>query len=367
MTDLQLSLIAIGAGVVACVAAFNWWQEYRFKKQAAAAFARNHPDVLLETPKNMVRQGKSAPRQEPVLGAPEEHVEVEEPATFSPAKATVERPAEMEDEIAVAAAMLDPSLDFIAEMHAGEGIPADSLPGFTVGKRVQIVGLRDDDQWEVVSPSSTERYAELRIGLQLADRQGAINEAQLNAFCQMVQGFSDQHEAVVTFPQRSLKLKLARELDEFCASVDVLIGLNFRSQQPMNLSQVASLAEGAGLRLDYDGAYHYRSESGNSLFTLVRTDQQPIRHDDIDEGKCEALTLLFDVPRVAGGLEVFDYLTDLAQQFALGLGVDMVDDNGRPLTPAGIASIRNQLSQIYARMDDRGIAAGGMAALRVFA
>jgi hypothetical protein len=52
---------------------------------------------------------------------------------------------------------------------------------------------------------------------------------------------------------------------------------------------------------------------------------------------------------------------------ALTLGGDLVDDENRSLKPADLAAIRKQLVGIYAKMDDRGIAAGGVAALRLFA
>ena len=66
MTEFQIySLIGAG-GFVAAVYGFNWWQEYRYRKQANKAFTRNQPDALLNTPKNMVRKGDGQ-RLEPVL------------------------------------------------------------------------------------------------------------------------------------------------------------------------------------------------------------------------------------------------------------------------------------------------------------
>lgn len=372
MTDLQLSLLGLGAAVIGGVVAFNWWQEYRYRQKAAAVFAKNQPDVLLETPKNMVRPGKApAQRLEPTLAQDVMAAETGGAAEprLQPLKRAFERPEEVEeDEVAVAAAILDPSLDFIAQLHAGEMISAKQIPVFNLGKRVQIIGLRDDEQWVVVAASSAGQFSELQLGLQLVDRQGPVEEARLNQFCQQVQAFADSYEAVVTFPQRAQKLKQARDLDDFCASVDMLIGLNLQaSQGALSLLKLANVVESAGLMLDRDGGFHYRSDSGNTLFSVVRSDQQPIRRSDLAEGQADRLTLLFDVPRVAGGLEVFDYMAELAQQLALALNADLADDNGRALTPAAIGSIRQQLAAIYARMDDQGLTAGGMAALRVFA
>ncbi|KAF0815049.1 Cell division protein ZipA [Andreprevotia sp. IGB-42] len=420
MTDLQLGSLIAGGVLVAAVYGFNWWQEYRYKKQAGKAFARNQPDVLLETPKNMVRTAAGTrlepaidpvrtERQEPTLatdqrvdfdpldeddeppyvpepvrqpppraadprGAEPRNAESRNPEPVAPVRVTEapravvreapapQAPLDGEDVEVLATSQLDPKLDFIAEVHAGELIAAGRIPTLPAGKRVEIIGLNDDDQWEIVTPNSRSAFAELRIGLQLADRQGALTQEQLNAFCMGVQQFADDFDAVVTFPQRSGKMQAAAELDEFCAGVDVLIGLNILSvTQPFAMDKVRTLAEQAGLVRAGDGLFHYKSDSGKTLFTLANQNQKPF------SGTSEGLTLLFDVPRVAGGLAVFDYLNEFAHTLANTLAGDLVDDNGKPLTSASLANIRKQLAGIYAQMDDRGIAPGSMAALRLFA
>lgn len=403
MTDLQLGSLIVGGVIVAAVYAFNWWQEYRYRREAGQAFARNQPDVLMDTPKNMVRQGEALrveplidePRLSPSLvdEAPEPVVgeddipplpvglagraayQAETPVpAFAPAEPVV-RPAmqmaqaapavAVDDDApaeALAGSLLDPALDFIAEIHAGEPVSAGEVPPFPAAKRVQVIGRTLQDHWETVQSTSRSRFTELRVGLQLADRQGPVTAEQLNAFTMGVQQFADGIEASVSYPQRSAKLAAAQDLDEFCASVDVLIGLNVLAiDRPFPMEKVRVLAEQAGLVRGADGAFHYRSDSGKTLFTLSNQDQTPF-------GKTsEALTLLFDVPRVAGGLAVFDYLSEFAQNLSGSVAGNLVDDNGKPLTPASLASIRKQLAGIYARMDDRGIAPGSMAALRLFA
>lgn len=401
MTDLQLGSLIIGGAVVALVYMYNWWQERRYRNQAQKAFSRNHPDVLLETPKNMVRQGESR-RMEPVIHAAEPEAETAmppiravEPAERpdpvfladdedlddfvdpqaalaarkapSPMSATAsERVVELsgqepEDEV-LTTSLLDPALDFIAEIHASQPIPAANVPTFPGAKRIVTLGQNDDGQWEVVLHTSRSRYRQLQVGLQLADRQGALTQEQLNAFCMGVQQFADEFDAVVTFPQRSGKLNAARDLDAFCAGVDVLIGLNVMAvNKPFPMEKVRILAENAGLMRGPDGNFHYRSDSGRTLFTLANYSEAPFGTTS------EGLTLLFDVPRVAGGLAVFDYLADFAQSLTNSLEGALADDNGKPLNAASMDNIRTQLADIYARMDDRGIAAGSVAALRLFA
>ena len=50
MSDLQISLLVVGALVVIGVYFFNWWQERQFHRRAEQAFAREHEDVLLTEP-----------------------------------------------------------------------------------------------------------------------------------------------------------------------------------------------------------------------------------------------------------------------------------------------------------------------------
>ncbi|QDQ28882.1 cell division protein FtsZ [Chitinimonas arctica] len=352
MTDFQWITLGLGLALVASVWAFNSWQEWRFKKRAAEAFAKNHPDVLLDTPKNMVRQGEAAVRFEPSLSP-----------LATPAEPVAAQPnlLELSESMELAVAVLDPALDYVAEVHPGMPVDFAVIPAVEVGKRVRMLGLGESDEWEV--PRAGKRYDELRIGLQLVDRQGPVSEAQLLLFCEQWKTFAESEGGVASFPRREDKLRVAKELDAFCVEVDMQIGLNVvTSRNPFAMNRIRAMAEGAGLVLETDGLFHARSESGMALFSLADRHHRPL--DALDD--TPSVTLLLDVPRVAGGEQAFDRMADLAQQMALTLGGDLVDDDNRSLKPADLAAIRKQLETIYGRMDDRGIPAGGVAALRLF-
>lgn len=353
MTDFHWITLGLAVGVVAVVWAFNFWQEWRFRRRAAAAFAKNHPDVLLDTPKNMVRQGETGMRLEPSIS----------PAGRAMGESMPAEPEllDMAESVALAAAILDPLLDYIAEVHPGDVIVAEEIPSFDFGKRVRIVGLAESDEWEVARHGG--RYTELRVGLQLVDRQGPASEAQLVMFCEAVNAFAEKHGGVATFPRRDDKLRAAVKLDKFCADVDVVIGLNViveTSHYPV--TRIISLAKGAGMVLEVDGALHAKSESGKTVFTLIDRHHRPL--DALEE--TPSITLLLDLPRVAGGEQAFDRMADLAQQIVLTMGGDLVDDDNRSLKPVDLATIRSQLAAVSSQMDDHGIPAGGVAALRLF-
>ena len=48
MSDLQISLLAVGVAIVVAVLLFNWNQERRFRKQADAAFQAPVADALMQ-------------------------------------------------------------------------------------------------------------------------------------------------------------------------------------------------------------------------------------------------------------------------------------------------------------------------------
>ncbi|NWK77261.1 cell division protein ZipA C-terminal FtsZ-binding domain-containing protein [Aquitalea sp. LB_tupeE] len=395
MSELQIGVLILGVAVIALVFGFNVFQEWRFRKKASQAFARPHDDVLLNVPKNNVRDGVRADRMEPVLAdgmhvpasyddEPFEPEIPEDTSLIMPA--AVERPVpqpepmplparddeensgfESADHQALVAALLDPSLDFIAEVVFHEPHELAAMPRFNVGKRTHIIGRTEKGLWKPAEALPGTRYKQINIGMQMVDRSGAVTEPELAGFCQQVSRFAEEHDAAVSFPQRQQKLVAARELDRFCADVDVLIGINVVPRVAVEGTRLRSFVEAGGLQLEPDGAFHYLADSGNTLYSLMAADQMPFTFHTLLDKSFPALTLLFDVPRVAGGVDVFDRAVLFAKQLAAEFDAQLVDDNRRVLSDVGLARIRDQLVHIYSSMDDRGIAPGSVAALRLFA
>ena len=54
MSELQITLIAIGALIILAVLVINWWQEKRFHNQVEKSFSPLQRDALLDEPKNLV-------------------------------------------------------------------------------------------------------------------------------------------------------------------------------------------------------------------------------------------------------------------------------------------------------------------------
>ncbi|MDP2266639.1 MAG: cell division protein ZipA C-terminal FtsZ-binding domain-containing protein, partial [Thiobacillus sp.] len=163
-------------------------------------------------------------------------------------------------------------------------------------------------------------------------------------------------------------LERALAIDRFCVDVDVLIGLNVvaRGEGAVNLTRIVREAETCNMVLGIDGVYQLLDSRGEPLFALCNHDAEPFSATVIEGQTSQGVTLQFDVPRVPDGLKVFDGMVAFGRKLANEVGGILVDDNLRPLTDTGIEKIRTQLTQIYERMEARGVPSGSRRALRLF-
>ncbi len=266
---------------------------------------------------------------------------------------------------------LDEGTEFIARLKFAAPLLANFGPLLSVlrriGKPMRAYGCRTDGNWEALSSHPRNVYAQVEFGLQLADRGGAVSQDQLDAFCRALYEFAAEEGGAVSCPSKEEALGLARDLDLFCMDVDVLIGLNVVSadSRPFTSEAMHSHAQEARLTLESDGTIHARDDFGHTLVTLANQEDEPFPRD----GRgltTHGVTLLFDVPRVADGLAVFDRMTRLGFDLAWRLEGRLVDDNGRSVSEDSLTRDRARLSQFFARMEARGIPAGGERALRLF-
>lgn len=379
MSDLQTSLLAIGAVVVLGVYLFNRWQEHKLKRHTDEAFNAGHGDVLQENAYAPAASG----RIEPSLGSTKARLEEVAQPDFGQEETAYEEPFNLkvpvdlhedQTEKGTHPNNLDPAIEFIIHIHPGEPVAASALAEVmeslaNLGKPMRWVGLDEiSGEWEAVSPEQDASYIELAAGLQLADRNGPASEAQLEEFCGAVQAFASQQMAVIDCPNKQAALLDAADLDKFCLDVDVLIGLNVVAQGGASFpaTKIRTLAEVSGMTLEREGVFHYRNEHGISLYSLCNHESSPFTPDDVKNLSTHGVTLLFDVPRVPDGVHVFDQMTALGRKLANSLGGMLVDDNIRPLSDAGIDKIRQQLAGIYKKMETKQISAGSPRALKLF-
>ena len=255
----------------------------------------------------------------------------------------------------------------------GDGIAASAFAdAFThlrgLGKLVRWHGLPAGGEWEEVQPWRDAHYQQLVVTLQLADRNGAVTEEQLTAFCTVLSGVAQAHGLRIACDDSTEALERAQSIDRFCVDVDVLIGLNVvaRGEGSVNLVRIVREAEAGGMSLGTDGVYQLLDSRSEPLYALCNHDAEPFS-GTVHEGQTsQGVTLQFDVPRVPDGIKVFDGMVTFGRRLANEVGGILVDDNLRPLTDSGIEKIRAQLAHIYERMDARGVPSGSRRALRLF-
>jgi len=369
MSDLQVSLLVIGAVVVGAVYLFNWTQERRLRQRLERAFGTEHDDVLLR-PAPVAAEPDQ--RVEPLMQPQERQPEaIAESAAQGATGADVQTPEPSAAQ--PVAACFDEKIYFIAYLDAVAPI-SDSVMGellnriVACGKPVCAAGFNaETGLWEDLGQIGSS-YARLCLALQLVNRGGPVSPAQLAAFCEAVGNCADKISASVTLADTQEALARARELDSFCAEVDVAIGINIVAPAGVQFAgtRIRALAEAAGFKLEPEGVFHYRDDARRTLFTLDNHEPAPFIPEQIKSLATGGITLLLDVPRVADGRGVLDRMVEIAKNLAQLLGGRLVDDNRVALNDAGIVKIRQQLSSIHDAMEKQDIRAGGERALRLF-
>lgn len=378
MNDLQLALLGFGVLVIGLVVAYNAWQERKYRREVERRFEGSQGDALLGTrPKATAPEasGASDERIEPTVSLPR----TEEPSlaegggergtvTAAEARRAPVSGRGIDDEPLA----LDEAIHCSVRLTLSEPLPAARVAEAVEGsfpKPVRWAVQLQNGPWLDLGRGALDESVEAVVGsLQLADRTGSVDEETVADFFVHMERAAQRLLAVAVLPERQAVLARARALDDFCADVDVLLGVNVVSSggSPFLGTKLQALAEAHGMRLAADGTFQYRDEAGRLLYALAN--QEPARFDaeSLRSLRTHGVTLLFDVPRVPGGLMVFDEMMRFARQLADALKGRLVDDNLKALTEEGIAHIRGELAAIYARMEAQGVPAGSRRALSLF-
>jgi FtsZ-interacting cell division protein ZipA len=389
MSDLQINLIVIGIVIIGGVVFYNWMQQRRYQRNTEKAFKNKYEDVLLEAEKTT-----EVERVEPQLNTEVERVEPQlnkevtgdfrvEPSIKE--KEIVESDSKPEQKslnttnepARPVKVYSNGVVDYVVSIQSETPVTVSDLAeilqrkvGF--GKPVRWFGQKNAGAfWEEITMESDpdSDYTGLRACLQLADRSGPVSEVSLSEFRDMVQNFAELINAVADTPDIGEAYSQAVLLDQFCAEVDVMIGINVISKDggAFTGTKIRALAEASGFKLDGGGVFNFREGNDDAKFTLNNYESTPFLPDNIRTLTTNGVTFLFDVPRIKNGERVFDQMTHLSRIFATTLGGTMVDDNQVPLSDSGIDRIKHKLNGIQAVMKSRDFPAGGEIALRLFA
>lgn len=420
ISDFQLALGGAAAAIVVGVLVYNRWQETKYKRRAERAFGVDHPDVLIDgaggKSDNDERQGRAEPvfasanvKREASVERVEPHIGNAFPRTESAAAVvapiSVQPPPNPRASqyqapstpIAVADDFddLTPIADFAPEM-ANDGahtVPPPSLhpeidsmaliladetlsPGQyqpmvahteKLGKGVRWEGLASG-LWQGILRDTHENFRELRAGMQLADRQGAIDQAALAAFNDLIVKFSASVNAVSQREDISVAARRAQAIDAFCADTDIEIAVNVvgKNGGTFAVTKLRGLAESKGMLAIDSGEYVMRDDRGHLLYTLRNFDPAEPPGIKRSTGYIAGITFALDVPRTPNAQRVFEQMFNLANQFSDVLQGEVVDDNRRVLTANGRKVIADTIVHISTEMEAKGIEPGSATALRLY-
>ncbi|MDS4014943.1 MAG: cell division protein ZipA C-terminal FtsZ-binding domain-containing protein [Candidatus Accumulibacter sp.] len=417
MTDLQMGLMGLGATAVIVVLAYNKWQEHKHRKLAEQLLNARQADVLLDETlpgdipvASLARSepaGRTNPRNgrerldTPLEGQPPMAAEVAEGtahdrtsgASRIPAFLSASDPVILPDEASPAADaqsgagdpsgpreigtplhVLSPLIDYIAALEFSAPVGAYRLRETQraamqrIEKAINWIGYNEEsNEWDLIADDSDRAYQHVRIGLQMVDRRGPLRSSELSIFDVAVHDLATELGGLAELPLRESALEAAAELDQFCAGVDIQIGINVISQgQVFAGTKLRALAESAGMVVDPTGRFARCDDDGSVLYYLLNQEDQGFSAEAMKSLTTHGVTFLLDVPCVANGDRILSQMFEQARRFADSLHGALVDDNRQPLSEKALEPIRRQVMQYQSAMSARHLAAGGSLALRLF-
>jgi hypothetical protein len=235
-------------------------------------------------------------------------------------------------------------------------------------KPFNIEGLNaETGDWEAPRPG--QRYGEFQAAVQLANRHGALNEIEYSEFVQKVQAFAEAMSATPDFPDMLDAVARARELDGFASQHDAQLTAILRANSVA--WSVGYLQQAAGRHGFVPGAVPGRlvlpgAEDGAPPVLVLSFDHQAALAEDPGEAALREATLSLDVPQTAEAAEPFAAWQTSTRRLAEDLDATLVDDQGAPITLHAFAAIGLEMQRLYRALESRDLAAGSLAARRLF-
>lgn len=373
MTDLQTSLIVIGAVIVGGVISYNKWQEYKAKKSVERAFSSSHDDVLMgagERPAEERREpGFSADDNLGPVSADYETIQqeaidqdlpVDAAAIGSPDAAPVELAAVADERDLPVDYLIDCTIPLtpVMQLRGEKVLAAIQALRHVGGKPVHFIGQRMDAKWEIITHGGV--YKALTAGVQLANRSSALNELEYSEFVMKLRQIADDLDADPDVPDMTEVMASARALHHFVTEYDAKLSVNVRANgAPWSVTTLLAALERQGFDVRPEGRLVMPDGDGGVLFSLST-------NVTLAEETTGHLTLLLDVPVVAPARDGFGAMIACARTLASRLDGTVVDDGNQPLADAALTEIAGQLQAFYADMEAADIPAGSVRALRLF-
>jgi hypothetical protein len=294
--------------------------------------------------------------------------------------ASIEPDAELEQSMHVqvterdSKSQLDALIDVIATIEldspvSGEAAIAALPPIRRVGNKLFVVeGLNADNGiWE--SLHTQRYYSAFQAGIQVANRQGPLNEIEYSEFVVKAQAFADVFLSTPEFPDMQEALAQARELDQFANAHDAQLSFTLQARKaawsPGYVQQQAA-------RLGFvPGVIPGRMVAPSALpglppVLVLQFDARAAMAEDPNQAALRSISLNLDVPQVAQTEQAFARMCETAQILSDAMDGLVTDDNGQVLSEQAIQMIDRDLRQLYDELAARDLTAGSLQARRLF-
>lgn len=426
MSSLQTTLIVLGIVVVLAVVAYNQWHHIRHAPRKARRPAKDAPpsaqpsrkepglDDTGLAPQPDANNGPQEPSLSPAAptssAAPAEHAPGTglfglgkglgttaqaaasgEPAAATPATAAPQSSAALASSTAPAtnaAAPMpvqslppgSPGLEFdslvfsVVELALDKPISGDAAlaaqpPTRRIGKKQFLIqGLNTQTrQWE--TPHAGSKYSQLQAAIQLANRQGALNEIEFSEFVLKTQEFADAIGAAPDFPDMLHEVARGREIDHFAAQNDAVLNLMLLAKRATwSPGYVQQCAARHGFKPSVTpGRLVLPAVAPHAPPVLVLSyDAQAAMADDLDHVPVHELLITLDLPNVDRTENAFERLRGILDELAETMEAHVTDADGRKLPAMAMDSIGSDIDRLYDALEARGFPAGSPSAMQLF-
>jgi hypothetical protein len=388
MNDMLLLGLAIGAAIIVFTLAYNAWQERAYRKRAERDFAHlsgssgtRAPDVLMS---DSPLRSKAQERTEPLLGdvtSLDPQPLVKPPTSAArPVAPPVATPAEWEDSLHGARLgeqergmqpAISHQIDAVAHVVAPRRIDPMAIEQFKRSLRdlrhPVLLETMQDGVWQPLSSTKpNDECRELQIGLQLANRAGAVSSEEYAHFTGAVETFAEIVEGAAQFEPPHTTLERAQQIDQFAADVDmeVVISLVKNSSEPFTHAELDSLAGELSLT-PQTHAYVAQNQSGGQMY-LLRPEFSSHQEATSRDRAFRKLSFALDVPHVAEGRNAWIAMLEAANRACGIVDARLVDDTEAPLTANGLDKLQRLIDRAQEQSAARGVPAGSKLAKRLF-
>ena len=355
MSTLQIGLAVAGGLVLAGMVAYNTWSTHKNAPRQASPDSKQEPAMDASDP-GFAEPFMDAAVRDQASAATSPDIPLPTPPRRPALDALID---------VIATLTLDPQAGPVSGEAAIAALPASRRVG---SKPFAVEGHNQrTQQWE--SPMPGQRYSSFQAGVQLANRNGPLNEIEYSEFVVKAQAFADAVAATPEFPEMRDEVARARELDQFASAHDAQLGFTIRAR---NAAWSTGYVQQHAARFGFvPGAIAGRmvlpaAQPGLPPVLVLGFDAQAALADDPALSAIRDIGLHLDVAQVERGEQAFLRLRELAFALAEALDGVVTDDNGQPLTPEAMNLIGNELESLYDTLEQRDLAAGSAVARRLF-